>query len=285
VLALAAAMLAAASAAETAPDEPVPPDPEACASGFVHRLATSDDRVCVPPQARERTVQENKHAPSLVDPNGAYGPASCVGGYVWREAFPGDTVCVTPAVRSIVREENLLAHPRLQSSPSAIFGDDEPDQDPQGPWLCGEETTDVVAKTRSGHVIDREGRVWAYGYGRAAARLPFDWRQDRSAAVTFADLSRRYRGATRAGRDIAVEDIAPHLPLIEEAAKSEALATDEHDAMTSGVERLYCLLQNETTGNYREVVLEQRGVLGLLNPSPAARELKDWFQPHFWIID
>ncbi len=80
-----------------------------CKSGFVWRAARPEDLVCVTPEARDRTAQENAAAAGLVDPAGAYGPNTCTSGYVWREAFDGDVVCVTTAVRDIVRQENAEA--------------------------------------------------------------------------------------------------------------------------------------------------------------------------------
>jgi hypothetical protein len=35
---------------------------------------------------------------------------------------------------------------------------------------------------------------------------------------------------------------------------------------------------------YREIALEQRGASVRINPSPAAKELKSWILPRFWII-
>ncbi len=87
-------------------------DPARCAQGFVWRVARPDDLVCVTPEARSRTAEENRRAGSRRDPNGAYGPRSCISGYVWREAFDGDTVCVTPETRTLVREENRQAASR-----------------------------------------------------------------------------------------------------------------------------------------------------------------------------
>jgi hypothetical protein len=84
-----------------------------CAAGFVWRAARPEDLVCVTPEARARTAQENASAKDHVDPAGAYGPNTCVSGYVWRNAFDGDVVCVTPQVRDLVLEENRLGPSRL----------------------------------------------------------------------------------------------------------------------------------------------------------------------------
>jgi hypothetical protein len=87
-------------------------DPNTCKPGFVWREARADDLVCVTPESRQRTANENAVAASRVDPNGAYGPATCISGFVWREAFEGDTVCVAPETRELVRAENLAAASR-----------------------------------------------------------------------------------------------------------------------------------------------------------------------------
>jgi hypothetical protein len=88
-------------------------DAGSCQTGFVWRLARPSDLVCVTPDARARTAQENAEAASHVDANGAYGPHTCVSGYVWREAFEGDLVCVAPAIRDTVARENAEAASRL----------------------------------------------------------------------------------------------------------------------------------------------------------------------------
>ncbi len=267
----------------------VPRDPRACAPGFVHRFAIPADRICVTPQSRDRVVQENKDAPSRVDSHGAYGPNSCVAGYVWREAFEGDVVCVTPSVRSIVRQENMLGPERLLASQAVAIDTDDEDAStpmPIGPWLCGEETTSFTPASRNGHVIDRQGRVWAYGYTSDAGRMPYDWRLSDTPSISAEELNKRYAGATLAGRHIPVDEVESHLPLIEEAAKAKLVESVFHGGdETGGETALYCLTRDDSTGTYGEVVLVSRGHLISTNPSPAARELIDWIQPHFRIVD
>ena len=84
-------------------DPALPYGPDTCIQGLVWREARPGDTVCVRPEDRTRTAQENATAADRVDPNGAYGPQTCKQGFVWREAFDGDTVCVTPGTR----QENL----------------------------------------------------------------------------------------------------------------------------------------------------------------------------------
>jgi TIR domain len=77
-----------------------------CKSGFVWRVASPDDLVCVTPESRARAAEENRTASSRIQPGGgASGPFTCLSAFVWREAFEGDFVCVTPEVRTLVREE------------------------------------------------------------------------------------------------------------------------------------------------------------------------------------
>lgn len=67
-----------------------------CAQGYVWREATAADHVCVTPQSRAQTLDDNKHAER----------ENCKPGHVWREAFSGDHVCVSPETRARVADEN-----------------------------------------------------------------------------------------------------------------------------------------------------------------------------------
>lgn len=84
-----------------------------CKPGFVLRLASEKDEVCVPPATRVRTVAENARAPLLWTP-GTFGPKTCAQGYVWREAFPGDLVCVLTSIRKETQQDNTNAPSRRQ---------------------------------------------------------------------------------------------------------------------------------------------------------------------------
>jgi hypothetical protein len=88
----------------------LPYGPDTCKQGYVWRGANSSDHVCVTPQTRTETAQENAQAAALKDPNGgAYGPDTCRQGFVWRDAFPGDKVCVIPASRDRAAADNAAA--------------------------------------------------------------------------------------------------------------------------------------------------------------------------------
>lgn len=103
-------------AAEPEP-EPLPYGPDTCKQGFVWREARPEDHVCVTPEVREQTAQDNQQADARRDPaGGPYGPATCLSGYVWREAFDGDTVCVPPEIREQARLDNEQAKERRMRS-------------------------------------------------------------------------------------------------------------------------------------------------------------------------
>jgi hypothetical protein len=88
--------------------------PDTCIQGYVWREATPNDRVCVTPEIRTQTAEDNSAAASRIDPvDRTYGPFTCVQGYVWREAMPNDLVCVTPEVRSQTASDNSLASSRI----------------------------------------------------------------------------------------------------------------------------------------------------------------------------
>ena len=78
----------------------LPYGPDTCKQGFVWREAQPSDHVCVTPDIRTQTAQENSFAAARREPNGgAYGPDTCLVGFVWREAFSGDQ-CVCHQTRA-----------------------------------------------------------------------------------------------------------------------------------------------------------------------------------------
>jgi hypothetical protein len=84
-----------------------------CKTGFVWRQANADDKVCVPPNTHEETLQENAMAADRRSPTGgAYGPNTCLPGFVWREAYPNDVVCVPGYSRERARYDNAHAEER-----------------------------------------------------------------------------------------------------------------------------------------------------------------------------
>jgi hypothetical protein len=70
--------------------------PGRCVQGFVWREANGSDHVCVTPDVRRMTADDNAHAER----------ERCVPGHVWREAFAGDHVCVPPQTRAQAWNDN-----------------------------------------------------------------------------------------------------------------------------------------------------------------------------------
>jgi len=105
--------LAAAKTTTNCQDDDCTYGPDTCKQGYVWREADARDTVCVTPEVREQTRNDNQLANSRREPNGGlYGPNTCKQGYVWREAFNGDVVCVTPATRTQAKRDNRLAATR-----------------------------------------------------------------------------------------------------------------------------------------------------------------------------
>lgn len=91
--------------------------PADCVSGYVGREAFPGDYVCVTPETRQQTAEDNGRAASRVRPGGgAYGADTCIAGYVWREASRSDHVCVTPEARRQAGEDNAQANSRRRIS-------------------------------------------------------------------------------------------------------------------------------------------------------------------------
>lgn len=112
-----AAVLAATAIVLPVPAQadPLPYGPDTCIQGYVWREARTGDTVCVTPDVRSRTAQENANPTANRQPGGgAYGPDTCAQGFVWREAFDGDTICVTPDERSQTLADNAAAQSRYQ---------------------------------------------------------------------------------------------------------------------------------------------------------------------------
>jgi len=72
-----------------------------CRAGFVWRQAVSWDQVCVVPQTRDQTWNDN-----ALDGQRKLSNGWCVSGFVWREAVVGDHVCVAPWTRAQAAYDN-----------------------------------------------------------------------------------------------------------------------------------------------------------------------------------
>jgi len=87
--------------------------PNTCLVGYVWREAVAGDVVCVTPEVRSQTRQDNALAGSRRSSSGGpFGPDTCLQGYVWREAVRDDRVCVTPTTRDQARRDNVSADSR-----------------------------------------------------------------------------------------------------------------------------------------------------------------------------
>ncbi|GGP72024.1 hypothetical protein GCM10010185_51760 [Saccharothrix coeruleofusca] len=88
--------------------------PDTCRQGWVWREAVPGDHVCVTPQTRQQSWDDNAQAAARREPGGGpFGPDTCRQGWVWREAVPGDHVCVTPQTRWQALDDNGRAAARV----------------------------------------------------------------------------------------------------------------------------------------------------------------------------
>lgn len=143
--------LGTAGVAVAGPND-LPYGPDTCIQGFVWREANPSDHVCVTPNVRTRTAQENAQAAADREPNGGpYGPDTCKQGFVWREAYQGDVVCVTPNIRSEAAADNAAAESRKQANQAPP----KPPEPPQGPGVNWNPTLGGLVA----HINDRSGKA------------------------------------------------------------------------------------------------------------------------------
>ncbi|MFD8201536.1 RICIN domain-containing protein [Streptomyces sp. NPDC059701] len=104
-----------------------PPGPDSCVEGYVWRLATPEDHVCVDQAVRDQVVEDNSQAEERRDPNGGpYGAATCLQDWVWREGTPDDLTCVDPGVRSQAWQDSSEAPNRWAATARSDGGNDHP---------------------------------------------------------------------------------------------------------------------------------------------------------------
>jgi hypothetical protein len=84
--------------------------PNACQKGYVWRMATPDDHVCVTPQVRAQAQRENKLATSRAT---APGATTCKTGFVLRAANTNDKVCGTAQSNAQAQKDNAASASRL----------------------------------------------------------------------------------------------------------------------------------------------------------------------------
>jgi hypothetical protein len=144
-----------AAIASAVPGDDLPYGPDTCIQGFVWREARVGDTVCVTPNVRSRTAQENSQAAANKEPNGGpYGPDTCKQGFVWREAYAGDHVCVTPNIRSEAASDNAAAASRKQiNQPKPPPPPPPPPKPLQGPGV----SWDPRLGGLTAHINDRSG--------------------------------------------------------------------------------------------------------------------------------
>lgn len=102
-----------------------------CIPGYVWRVAKEDDLVCVTPEVRAQTREENRLHRDRVVPlsvqemkiqsfciepgacrSASAEPRACLSGFVWREAVANDFTCVPPSSRAQAKEDNSQARRR-----------------------------------------------------------------------------------------------------------------------------------------------------------------------------
>jgi hypothetical protein len=90
--------------------------PNQCKQGYVWRVSTPEDLVCVTPETREQVAADNATAADRQDGD------QCKDGYVHRLITPDDLVCVTPEMQDLVAEDNAAAEER--KDPACAEADD-----------------------------------------------------------------------------------------------------------------------------------------------------------------
>jgi hypothetical protein len=101
--------------------------PNQCKQGYVWRVSTPEDLVCVTPEMREQVAADNALAAERQDGDG------CIEGYVHRLTTPDDLVCVTQEMQDQVAEDNAAAEerkdPACAEADDAVMADAEDEAD------------------------------------------------------------------------------------------------------------------------------------------------------------
>ncbi|MET8112790.1 RICIN domain-containing protein [Streptomyces prasinus] len=174
-VAVIAALVLAAAGLDTAQGA-APTGPDSCVEGYVWRLATPEDHVCVDPAVHEQVVEDNSHAAERINPDGGpYGPATCLQGWVWREGTPDDLTCVDPEVRSQAWQDNSEAPNRWAATARSDGGNTHPFLYPDTTYtIAGRPATTgplPSAGTAEGElVVDARGASIEAGTGAKVAR-------------------------------------------------------------------------------------------------------------------
>ena len=159
---------------------------------------------------------------------------------------------------------------------------DQPSAEPTPQhWICGREYENFAwGYQRRGVVLDGYGNVWRYDFKGTPASLPNPWHAKDLNALTEAELKVRYNGAADTGKHVADDDIARHMALIREAARTPP-TEGRHVGADMGATVVYCLARNVPGATYRQVLIDQKGDVESTNPSSAAKELAAWLNGVF----
>lgn len=143
-------------------------------------------------------------------------------------------------------------------------------------WLCGREYMNQAwGYQRRGVVLDTSGSIWRYELKGAPLGPANPWRPTDVSVLTEADLKMRYEGAMTTGTKVPAEEIARHMPLIEEAANATPPQPKSVGA-DMGQNLLYCYTYDAAKRTYGQVMLDNKGDWDSTNPSPAAKKLTAW---------
>lgn len=145
-------------------------DPDACVEGYVWRLTSPDDHVCVPQAVQDQAAADNSQEDARRNPEGGpYGPATCVQGYVWREATPEDLVCVVPETRTTTAQENAEAPNRWKATVRKDGSNAHPFLYPAESYAITIVPAGRGAEELSVLVVDAEGAATGSGTGTMVA--------------------------------------------------------------------------------------------------------------------
>jgi len=146
----------------------------------------------------------------------------------------------------------------------------------QQTWLCGREYVNQAwGYQRRGVVLDTAGNLWRYDFKGSPTALVNPWGPKDVSNMNEAELKLRYNGAMTTGAKVPLDEIARHMPLIEQAAN----ATPTHPkgvGADMGQNMLYCYTYDAATRSYGQVMLDNKGDWDSTNPSPAAKTLAAW---------
>ena len=152
----------------------------------------------------------------------------------------------------------------------------DPAPDTQQTWLCGREYVNMAwGYRRRGAVLDTQGNIRRYDFKSSPTAFVNPWGPKDLANMSEEELKLRYNGATMVDQKVPAEEIARHLPLIAEAARTKPTEPKSVGA-DMGSNTLYCFAYEPARRSYAQVLLDQKGDWESTNPSPAAKTLAAW---------